>query len=106
MKTQQEFIEQIAALIKENPALKVRFMVVSDEVSEDHSHTSHLIERVELNIIYEGNEGYAIGQREIEDYLMDDFVTDGMSQNEAERTIKEVISHLDLEIFVYTGAGP
>jgi len=96
MKEQREFIERIAALIKENPDLEARFMVASDEVSEDYKYTAHLIQRVELDVIYECNEGYLVGEEEIREYLEDE----GISKHPADN----IMDNLKLNILVYTGA--
>ena len=104
MKTQREFIEQIDSLIKASPHLEVRFMVASDEVSEDHKHTAHLIERVEIDVYHEGDDGYFIGEIEVSDYFGSAFSCIRGDSSEIREAVENKLSNSKQGIFIYTGA--
>lgn len=105
MKSQIDFINEIAALHAANPELEIHFCVDSDEVLE-FGWTAHRVTGVKVGYWYTSGERIYTSEEEIKDCFAYEIEDDlELESNEIERIVNNRFVDIPKAILVYTCAG-
>ena len=105
MKSQIEFIHEVAALHAANPEYEIHFCVDSDEsVLDDSSWVAHKITKVEVRPWLIVDEKLIDDAELIWDHFENEF-WDEASGQELKNLIENAVADVPLAICIYTNAG-
>ena len=105
MKSQIEFIHEIAALHAKNPEYEIHFFVRGDETTE-FAYTAQLITKVEVAYWYPDGETIMTDEDEIREQLECDISEDkSVSENEINNIVDNMLASVPLSIIDYTHAA-
>lgn len=105
MKSQIEFIHEIAALHAKNPEYEIHFFVGGDETTE-FAYTAQLITKVEVAYWYPDGETIMTDEDEIREQLEYDISEDkSLSENEINNIVDNMLASVPLSIIAYTHAA-
>ena len=105
MKSQIDFINEIAALHSANPEYEIHFFVRGDETTE-FAYTAQLITKVEVAYWYPDGETIMTDEDEIREQLGYEISEDkSLSENEINNMVDNAFASVPLSIIAYTHAA-